>query len=224
MTNEELLIHFERWKTKKDPEAFQQLYQHFEPAIQATVYKWNNNFEPGTLETIGKVQLVKAFESYDPKKNTSLNTHVYNYLQKMSRYVFNYGEAVRMPENLRLKMGSFIAAFEHLRDQLGRDPTVDELADELAWSRKNVQKMLDYYYSENMESKINFVPVDYYDSKDAVIESVYQTLSPEEKLVFEHLTGYGGKPILSAKEIAKKLKTSPASVTRIRDKLLEKFM
>jgi DNA-directed RNA polymerase specialized sigma subunit len=48
-----------------------------------------------------------------------------------------------------------------------------------------------------------------------VLNMIRPELSPEETLVYEYKTGYGGKPQLKSGEIAKKLGVSPSKVTRI---------
>jgi len=215
---------FLAWQATKKPEYFQQLYSQYEPMINEIIEKWNVNFDPRTMKALAKVQFLKALETYDPSKGASLSTHVYNYLQKLSRYSMAYGETVRMPENLKLKMGAFLNAYEALREKLGRDPTVDELADELAWPKREIERILKYSFVEKAEGGLEAPHVwDVYEAEDAVIESIYRSLSPQEKLVFEHLTGYGGKPILTAKEIANLLGVSPATVSAIKKKIVKKF-
>ena len=212
------------WQAYKKPEHFEKLYKSFEPTIQHVINKWNANLDPRTMKSLAKVQFLKALETYNPDKKTSLGTHVYNYLQKLSRYSMSYGETVRMPENLRLKVGSLLDAINKFREKIGRDPTIDELADELVWPKREIERIFKYMYEEKAEGGLEMPAVaDTYTPKEAAIESIYRKLSPEEKLVFEHLTGYGGKPILKAKDIAKKLRVSPTYVSNIRKRIVEKF-
>jgi DNA-directed RNA polymerase specialized sigma subunit len=212
-----------RWQQTKDPEAFKQLYKHFEPMLTQVVNKWNANLNPASLKAQGKVQLLKALQTYDPSKGTQLATHVYNYFQKLSRYSMYYGEAVRMPENLRLKVGKLLAAQDALRERLRREPTVNELAEELKWPKKEVERIQSYIYSEGAESAAETPHAfDEYHPTEAMLEAFYNSLPAEEQLVFEHLTGYGGKPILKATEIAKKLGWSDAKVSQVRKRIAEK--
>lgn len=224
MTESEIMDTYLAWQASKKPEYLEKLYKAFEPTIQYMIDKWNANLNPNTLRSLAKVQFVKALETYDINKGTALGTHIYNYLQKLSRYSMSYGETIRMPENLRLKVGALLDAINKLRETLGRDPTIDELADELAWPKREIERIFKYMYEEKAEGGLEFpTAVDVYTPKEAMIESIYRKLSPIEKLVFEHLTGYGGKPILKAKDIAKKLKVSPAQVSNIRKKIIKKF-
>jgi len=215
---------YKKWKERRDPEALEQIVKKHEAFIQEMQKKWNVHFDPRVFRSLAKAQIIKALDSYDPNKGTQLSTHIYNYLQKLSRYAMSYGEAVRMPENLRLKVSSLMAAYEKLEELYGRPPTTDELADELGWPKKEVERIHKYMFEEKTESSLELPAVmDEYDAKAAVIESIYRELGPTEKIVFEHLTGYGGKPVLKAKDIAKLLNISPSQVTRIRQKIEAKF-
>lgn len=212
------------WVAHKKPEHFAELYKEFEPMINMMINKWNANIDPRALKGIAKVQLLKALETYNPNKGTALSTHIYNYLQKLSRYSMSYGEAIRMPENLRLKVGALLDAIDKLKEKLGREPTIDELADELSWPKSEIERIQRYMYEEKVEGGQSIPQIaDFYDAESAVIESVYRSLPPQEKLVFEHLTGYGGKPILKANEIAKKLKVTPSQISQIKKKIVKKF-
>jgi DNA-directed RNA polymerase specialized sigma subunit len=223
LTEEQVMEYYQRWRDRQDPVAFKELYKHFEPMIIQTVNKWNTNLNPATLKSHGKVQLIKALKSYNPQKGTALSTHVYNYLQKLSRISMYYGEAVRMPENIRLKVGSYLAAVEALREKLHREPTVNEIAEELGWSKKEVERIQNYLYSEGTESGAETpYAFDQYTGQGALLEAFYNSLPAEEQLVFEHLTGYGGKPLLKPGEIAKKMGWSPAKVSLIRKRITEK--
>jgi len=54
-----------------------------------------------------------------------------------------------------------------------------------------------------------------------ILRFIKLELSPEEVLVFEHLTGDGGKAKLSSGQIAKRLKMSPSKVSRIKKRIEE---
>jgi len=215
---------YQKWKQNRDPEAFLFIYKRYEPMLISVVNKWNANLSPSSLKAHGKVQLLKALESYDPTKGTQLQTHIYNYFQKLSRVSMTYGETVRLPENLRLKVGSYLEAAEKLKERLGREPTLDELADELNWPKSEIERIRKYLYHEGAESAAEAPHAfDEWTGDSAVIEAVYRSLSPKEQLVFEHLTGYGGASILQAKDIARKLGISPAQVSQIRKKITKKL-
>ena len=61
------------------------------------------------------------------------------------------------------------------------------------------------------------------DSNDMMVEYIYHDLSPEEKIIFEHSTGYSGKPILSNPELRDKLDMTQGQLSYRKRKLREKI-
>ena len=124
--------------------------------------------------------------------------------------------AIRLPENMQLKVREFMNAKADLKEKLGREPTSEELADHLGWPLKKVVRMEKQLHNEASASTQIFEPEDpNRDSKlDLKLDLVYRSLSPRDKLIFEYTTGYGGKPKLSNNEIAKKLGVSAAYVSQ----------
>jgi len=52
-----------------------------------------------------------------------------------------------------------------------------------------------------------------------IIRLIQYELTPEEKIVYEHLLGVNGKPQLKPGEIATRLNMSPSKVSRIKDSI-----
>jgi hypothetical protein len=55
-----------------------------------------------------------------------------------------------------------------------------------------------------------------------VADFLVHDLSGPHRLVFEHTTGYGGKPILTPGELAKKLGVSPGRISQLKTDIAEK--
>jgi DNA-directed RNA polymerase specialized sigma subunit len=58
---------------------------------------------------------------------------------------------------------------------------------------------------------------------EEILRAVYFELGPEEKVVYEHTVGYGGKKPLTVTELAKKLGTSPSNIVRTKHKIAVKI-
>jgi DNA-directed RNA polymerase specialized sigma subunit len=178
------------------------------------------------LETEGKRLAVGAFHSYDPNKGAALGTHVVNSLQKMSRLSYANQNVARLPENKMLMYHTFNLANSQLTDNLGRAPTTDELADHLGWSIKHLTGFRkDISRQELLESgghspEGNSGPLFDADEQDHTLDFVHHDLPPPQKAIFEHLTGYGGAPILSNQEIQKKLNLTQGQYSYLKGKLV----
>jgi DNA-directed RNA polymerase sigma subunit (sigma70/sigma32) len=121
-------------------------------------------------------------------------------------------------------IGDFNNAKQRLSDSLGRDPTQLELADELKWSPRKVKMMQSEIKvalpaSQFSADVASMVP----SRQQEILRLLPYELTPEERSVFEHIYGIGGKAKLSPGEIAVKLKISAPKVSRLKAAIAAKY-
>ena len=212
------------WQKTKDPAKFAELMIRYQPVVNSVVNKYRTTgLPPATLKAQANVQLMKAFETYDPSKGTQPTTHIWNNLQKVQRVASQSLMSGHVPEARGLKRSTFQIVQDNLSDTLGREPNNTEMADELGWNIKEVERMQSELKGETTASN---APFDFYgsstksESKDKVlIDYLYHELNGDQKLIFEYTFGYGGKPILNNKEIANKMGISEMQVHRIKKQM-----
>jgi DNA-directed RNA polymerase specialized sigma subunit len=101
------------------------------PVYQKEANKFKSAPLPNSaIESQAKILTLKAFETYDPSKS-QLNTHVTNHLKHLQRYVLEYQNIGKIPEHRGLAIGKYQTVFDNLKEDLGREPTDMELADNL---------------------------------------------------------------------------------------------
>ena len=204
----------------------QQLLKQFTPLIHSQVKKWDGVVPIGVLTNEAKILASKAIDSYSPTKGAALGTHIANNLAPISRIVYTYQNTARLPENLTLKMQSFNSANEHLVSKLGREPTTDELRDELGWTAADINRIKTYNRNDLIESVGN-VSGDFYGADDADDDSelaaIYFSLTPEEKRLFEDMTGYNTNIVLSTEQILKKYSLTQAQLSYKKHLLTQKI-
>ena len=156
----------------------------------------------------------KAAESYNPDSGVKFSTHLTNQLKKLSRISTQYGGAIRLPENKQYKVHRLNNLELQLQEDLGREPTVQELADASGTNIKEINALLQNRQKEVNLSNLQYVPT-FVEAKDNDdwMHMVYHDLSASDKVIFEHKTGFGNKPDLSNDELAKKLNVSPATIS-----------
>lgn len=185
------------------------LLKRFDGLIQNQINRWQGPLPRETLEAEAKTLAVKAFDTYNPDVGAQLSTYLTNQLQPLSRLVYTYQNAARMPERIAQRMTSFNQANETLKLTLGRDPTTDELHNELGWTADDINKVRGYNRRDLVESgpavSDNFFGEDQDDKDDVLLGAIYFELSPDEKQLFELVTGYNGVTPLKNPELAKKL-------------------
>lgn len=205
------------------------LMKSLEPLIQSQVSKWHGAVARPVLEARARVLALEAIKSFDPSMGNALSTHVTNRLQKLSRTVYTHQDAVRVPEHRKLKVMAYMRAQQELMDVNGREPSSDELRDHLRWSPKMLQVVESSMGSELVESEDVgaglFETTSIWDqnTNDAMVDMIVFDLPPDEKMIYEHTTGYGGKPILSNTELAAKLGINQSQLSYKKRKLVEKI-
>jgi len=174
------------------------------------VNKWVGPIARPVLEAKAKALALEAIKSYSPTGGAALASHITNRLLKLSRTVYSHQDAVRTPEHKKLKVMALNRAENDLMSIHGREPTNEELQQHLKWSPKMISEIQSATAPELLESGdvggglFETQSAWAADSPDGIVNMFYYDLNPTDKLIFEHSTGYSGKPILSNTELCKR--------------------
>ncbi len=205
----------------------EKLLKRFDGVINAQVNKWAGPVSRDVLLNEARILAGKAFDTFNPAAGASLATYLTNQLLPLSRIVYTYQNTVRMPENITQKVRTFNLANDTLKVSLGRDPTTDELHNELGWSASDITRIRDYNKRDLIESGPavtgDFYSADHNDEDDMILGGIYFELSPEEKKLFEYTTGYNGAKVLSNPAIMKKMNVSQAQLSYKKVQLRKKI-
>ena len=210
-----------------DDRAFQ-LMTSFQPLIHSQVNKFRNSgLPPSVLGAEGQRLAFDALKSYNPNKGAALNTHIINNMRNIHRLVQQNQQVGKIPEARGMKMVTYKNVRSNLEDQISREPSVDEMADAMGWSLAETDRMEREIHGELTTGKIE--GAEFYGeantraNKDIeTMRYLYKELFGNDKVIFEHTFGYGGKPILNNKDIAVKLHTNEMAITRAKRKLAQK--
>ena len=84
------------------------------------------------LVSEGNIGLMKAVERFDPKKGGKLSTYASWWIkQSIKRALANQSKTIRLPVHLVDKIGKIRRVAAQMTEELGREPSNEELADEL---------------------------------------------------------------------------------------------
>jgi RNA polymerase primary sigma factor len=90
----------------------------------------------------GNIGLMKAVERFDPNKGGKLSTYGSWWIkQAIKRALANQSKTIRLPVHLVDKISKMRRVGMKLQEELGREPTDDELADELGMTAARVRQM-----------------------------------------------------------------------------------
>ena len=90
----------------------------------------------------GNIGLTKAVERFDPAKGAKLSTYAMWWIkQSIKRALANQSKTIRLPVHLVDKVATVRRVSRKMSDELGREPTDDELGEELGIAAENVGRL-----------------------------------------------------------------------------------
>lgn len=179
--------------------------------IEAEAKKYAINIPLVTVQIEAYKLARKAAESYTPG-NVKFSTYLVNSLKKLSRLSTQYGSSIRMPENVQFGINKLNTAEKELESTLGRTPSVAELSDFTGFNLRTVDGLLKNKKTTVSLNNMLTTPTIVDSSNDEWLSFVYHDLAPKDKVIFEHKTGFGGRPTIENDAIAKKLNLSQAQL------------
>lgn len=227
----------ELWKTwvtgGKRPEHLRPLLKSMEPLVQQAVNKYRAaDIAPHALRTQAENQLIQGLHSYKPTKG-SLSTHLTWQMRGVGRFVEKHQNFARIPGSRIRFIGRLQSTQSELEDELGRAPTLSELAKRSKISQKQIgklQKEMRGVHIMGMSVDDEGAPLagdtaDFTLNADRErLELIYHDLTPVEQQVVDYSLGRGGKPrVKSNNEIARRMGVSPARISNVRASITQKL-
>jgi DNA-directed RNA polymerase specialized sigma subunit len=209
---------FDRWKQTGSKTDLGKLVNQLSGVIYQEVNRQSGSLPSAALSAEAKKWAINGIKTYDPSKGTQLSTHVTNYLQRVRRLNYKYQNAVRLPENMQLLYRDWNSANQELADQLNRDPTEEELAKALGWSKPQVIKYKNSLYSDLVESASD-KPAEFtqYNENAELMAYLMSQLSSDEKFIFDNVKE------MPAPKIAEKLGVNINRYNYIKKQLINKI-
>jgi DNA-directed RNA polymerase specialized sigma subunit len=209
---------YDDWKRTGNKKHLGILMDQISPVVYSEVQRASGSLPTAALSAEAKKWAIKAIQSYDPSKGTAISTHVMNYLPKIRRMNYKFQNAVRLPENMQLKFHDFNHAITSLTDELNREPTDEELAQKLGWTKPQTIKFKNSLYSDLIESSSER-PGEFttFNQNALLMEHLLSQLSADEKFIL-----YNSK-LMSSTELAKEIGVNINRLNYLKSKLVEKI-
>jgi len=243
LTPEEEVELAERIK-KGDVEAFQRLVESNLRFVVSVAKEYQNRGLP--LEDLineGNIGLIKAAERFDSSKGYRFISYAVWWIrQAIMEAIVNQAKMVRLPFNKVWEVFRMEKAFNQLRKELGRDPSLEEVSEAMGISQSDLSKImrsfgkdlsLDEMISEDMDlALIDFIPnenapmpdeglVD--ESLKEEVEKVLDSLPKREGTILRLYFGIGEERPLTLNEIGQRLNLSRERVRQIKEHALQKL-
>jgi len=175
-----------------------------------------------------QIMAVDALNSYKPESGAKIKSWVQTNLQGLSRYRRQLSP-LTSPERVQIELAAYNRVRRELRDDLGRNPSEQELQTHLGITPKRFQNLKAYNRPVRAESELTdeegepYLPGVKNDSaENAAAGLVYHDLDPQSKRIFDGLNGRGG-PAKSIVELSRDLGITPSAVSQRAAKIAEKL-
>src|SRR5579859_802713 len=191
----------------------------------------------------GNIGLMKAVERFDPAKGGKLSTYGSWWIkQAIKRALANQSKTIRLPVHLVDKISKMRRVGMKLQEELGREPTDEELADELGMTASRVRQMrlaavrpasLDApigdddsnNFSDLVEDENAITP--YQDLEDKTVTGMLQDmvkhLDEREATILRYRFGLDGGSEKTLEEVGEKFGVTRERVRQIQNLALKKL-
>jgi RNA polymerase primary sigma factor len=191
----------------------------------------------------GNIGLMKAVERFDPAKGGKLSTYGSWWIkQSIKRALANQSKTIRLPVHLVDKISKMRRTSMRLQEELGREPTDEELGEELGITASRVAQMrmaairpasLDAPIGD--EDSNNFAEVVQDESADTpyeqleektvtrMLQEMVKTLDPREATILRARFGLDGGPEKTLEEVGQKFGVTRERVRQIQNIALKKL-
>lgn len=191
----------------------------------------------------GNMGLIKAVEKFDYRKGYKLSTYATWWIrQAITRAIADQARTIRIPVHMVETINKLVRTSRHLLQQLGREPTPEEIAEEMGISADKVREILkvaqepvslETPIGEEEDSHLG----DFIEDQDAPapadaasflllreqIEEVLDTLNPREQKVLRLRFGLDDGRARTLEEVGREFGVTRERIRQIEAKALRKL-
>lgn len=192
----------------------------------------------------GNIGLMKAVERFDPKKGGKLSTYAAWWIkQSIKRALANQSKTIRLPVHLVDKIARMRRVSMQLAEELGREPTDEELGEELGMTAAKVSQLrtaairpasLDASVGQDEDSaslgeiigdEQTHTPYELLQDKNlrGAVMDVLGVLDERELRIISLRFGLNGKKEMTLEEVGKKFKVTRERIRQLQNIALRKL-
>jgi RNA polymerase primary sigma factor len=191
----------------------------------------------------GNIGLMKAVERFDPAKRAKLSTYAVWWIrQSIKRALSNQSKLVRLPVHLGDKMSKMRRVALRMGEELGREPTDDELSVEIGITSEKVSELraagirptsLDApisddgltEFGESVADEEARTPFELLREKDlrSKIDGLLEELNGREKRIIARRFGFGGGERKTLQQVGDEMGVSRERIRQLENAALVKL-
>ena len=214
---------FSDWQKQPNKQTTGQLLRKLQPVIDRGIRAHVGPQTSPVLRSRARKIALDALGTYDQERS-QLGTHVTNHLKGLRRASRQQQQVLRVPERVSLNQHLLAESEAELHDQLGREPSLPELADHTGLSRDRIRYIRNFRppvaegsLLSSMEGggeEASFMPSVEQDSTPMVLEAVYGDLEATNQKILDWTLGLHGMKQLSNQDIARRLRLTPGAISQ----------
>ena len=191
----------------------------------------------------GNLGLMRAIEKFDHELGYKISTYATWWIrQAIARAFADKSRTIRIPVHMQEQLAKFSKTFRNLAQELGREPSTKELADEMALDVKRIEELMLYSKSvtsldetvneEDDSQLLDFIPdeetmspeeiAECQELKD-IVEQILQLLTERERFVITHRFGIDDNIPKTLDEIGQMKGVTRERIRQIEAKALKKL-
>jgi RNA polymerase primary sigma factor len=211
LTAEEEVLLAERIKNG-DPEARSHMIRANLRLVVKIAQDYANYGMPVTdLISEGNIGLMKAVERFDPEKGGKLSTYAAWWIkQSIKRALANQSKTIRLPVHMVDKIAKMRRIAAMLTEALGREPTDEELADEIGVPRRKLAMLrpLDMLSDKNLHGEL---------------DGLLSVLDERERRIIDERFGLNGRKALTLEEVGREFGVTRERIRQLQNSALTKM-
>ncbi len=214
---------YDHWVADKSTDNLFAVTKSLQPTIDSVLASMG---AAGNPQIAAKARVIagKAVQSYKPESGASLRTWVTQQLRQLTRDIRKSNNITGVGDRVQLDAYAIHKAETELEDEMGQEPTVQEIADRAHMSVKRIEAVrkqmrpvsTEEAYTEGVNTGIQGQDTDF--SQDAM-DYVYNDSDRIDRKLLEYTVGYGGHEQLDNVAIKQKLGLNDVQLTRRKQRI-----
>jgi len=191
----------------------------------------------------GNIGLMKAVERFDPKKGGKLSTYAAWWIkQSIKRALANQSKTIRLPVHMVDKIAKMRRISTMLAEALGREPTYEELAEEIGLPRRKLAMLkqasqrptsLDAPINEGEATEYGEIigderavnPLEMLSDKNlqSQLDGLLSVLDERERKIIDERFGLTGKKPMTLEEVGRQFGVTRERIRQLQNSALTKM-